>query len=50
VREKTFVYDIIEREVMGDNQGITFPDRKLMPITFIFARMPGMLCYSLACR
>jgi Zn-dependent peptidase ImmA (M78 family) len=30
--EKTFVYDIIEREVMGNNQGITFPDRKLMLI------------------
>ena len=30
--EKAFVYDIIEREVMGANHGITFPDRKLMLI------------------
>jgi Zn-dependent peptidase ImmA (M78 family) len=30
--DKTFVYDIIEMEIMGDNHGITFPDKKLMLI------------------
>ncbi len=30
--DKAFVYDIIEREIMGNNHGITFPDKKLMLI------------------
>jgi len=28
--DKAFVYDILEREIMGNNHGITFPDKKLM--------------------
>jgi Zn-dependent peptidase ImmA (M78 family) len=30
--DKAFVYDICEKEVMGDNHGITFPDKKIMLI------------------
>lgn len=28
--DQAFVYDILEREIMGNNHGITFPDKKLM--------------------
>ncbi|HEC16020.1 MAG TPA: ImmA/IrrE family metallo-endopeptidase [Sedimenticola sp.] len=30
--DKHFVYDICEKEVMGENHGITFPDKKIMLI------------------
>lgn len=30
--DKSFVYDICEKEIMGDNHGITFPDKKIMLI------------------
>jgi len=30
--DKAFVYDICEKELMGDRHGITFPDKKVMLI------------------